>query len=110
MKRNVVLSLLVIAAATLGGSFAISQAGPASESAASSETKTDLAMFSIENMTCATCPISVRKAMQRVDGVISVEVDFESKSATVVFDPGQTTPEEIAAASSNVGYPAAPKA
>ena len=45
--------------------------------------------------------------MKRVEGVKSVEVDFETKIATVVYDPAIATPAEIAAASTNVGYPAA---
>lgn len=64
------------------------------------------ASFVIEKMTCATCPISVRKAMKRVNGVKSVKVDFKTKIATVVYDPALTTPAKIAAASTNVGYPA----
>jgi mercuric ion binding protein len=60
-------------------------------------------------MTCATCPISVRKAMLRVDGVKSVDVDFDAKTAVVVYDPAVTAPAEIAAASTAVGYPAAQK-
>jgi mercuric ion binding protein len=62
--------------------------------------------FAIDKMTCATCPISVKKAMKRVDGVKSVEVDYKTKIATVVYDPSKTTPTEIAAASTDVGYPA----
>ena len=62
--------------------------------------------FTIQNMTCAACPITVRKAMSNVDGVTRVEVDFETKTATVAFDPSVTDVETIAAASSRVGYPA----
>ena len=62
--------------------------------------------FSVDNMTCATCPISVKKAMLRVDGVKSVEIDFGTKTAEVVYDPAITSPETIAAASAGVGYPA----
>jgi len=65
-------------------------------------------IFRIEHMTCAACPITVRTAMQRVSGVKSVEVNFDSKTATVTFDPERTSVEEIAAASTNVGYPATP--
>lgn len=64
------------------------------------------ARFSVDNMTCATCPISVKKAMLRVDGVKSVEIDFGTKNAEVVYDPAITSPETIAAASAGVGYPA----
>lgn len=65
--------------------------------------------FSVEKMTCATCPIVVRKAMQRVDGVKDVVVNYESKSATVTFDPAETSAAEIGQASSDVGFPAAVK-
>lgn len=63
--------------------------------------------FAVENMTCALCPVTVRKAMEGVKGVRSVDIDVEARIATVVFDPSATSPEEIAAASTNAGYPAA---
>lgn len=66
------------------------------------------ATFAIEKMTCATCPITVRKAMGQVDGVKSVKVDFDTKTATVVFDPSTATPDQIGEASTNAGYPAKP--
>ena len=62
--------------------------------------------FSVEKMTCATCPISVRKAMERVDGVKDVEVDLETKIATVIFDASVTTASDISNASTDVGFPA----
>ncbi|MCR9196334.1 MAG: heavy-metal-associated domain-containing protein [Hyphomonas sp.] len=62
--------------------------------------------FAIENMTCAACPITVRRAMQGVEGVKSVDVDFGAKTATVIFDPAVTSPDAIAQASTNAGYPA----
>lgn len=64
------------------------------------------ASFAVDNMTCAACPITVRTAMSRVDGVRSVEVDFDAKRATVTYDPARATPEAIAQASANAGYPA----
>ena len=67
------------------------------------------ATFAVENMTCALCPATVKKAMEQVNGVQSVEIDFDAKTATVVFDPAATSVEAIAAASTNAGYPAAVK-
>jgi len=64
--------------------------------------------MSIEKMTCALCPITVSKAMERVDGVQEVDVDFDSKMATVTFDDSKTTAAEVAQASTDVGYPATP--
>lgn len=62
--------------------------------------------FDVEKMTCATCPIAVRKAMQRVEGVIEVEVSMEDASAVVTYDPSVTTAAEIGQASTDVGFPA----
>jgi mercuric ion binding protein len=73
----------------------------------SQETTTTLAL-AIENMTCAACPITVRKSMQRVDGVKTVSIDIDTRIATITFDPGATTESEIAKASTDVGFPATP--
>lgn len=69
---------------------------------------TQTMVFAVDNMTCALCPVTVRKAMEQVDGVKSVTVDFDGKTATVVFDPNMATPDEIAKASADAGYPAHP--
>jgi periplasmic mercuric ion binding protein len=66
----------------------------------------ETASFTIENMTCASCPITVRKAMVRVPGVQSVAIDYDSKIAVVEYDPALASPAQIAAASTDVGYPA----
>ena len=63
--------------------------------------------FDVQKMTCATCPISVKQAMKRVEGVKEVKVDLDSNSAVVTFDADVTTVEEIGSASSEVGFPVA---
>ncbi len=63
-------------------------------------------IFAVENMTCALCPITVKRAMEGVEGVRGVEIDFEARTATVVFDTAATSADAIAAASANAGYPA----
>ncbi len=62
----------------------------------------------VDKMTCATCPLTVRIAMSRVDGVTKVDVDFDSKTAIVTFDDAATTLEAVAQASTDVGFPAHP--
>lgn len=64
--------------------------------------------LNVERMTCALCPITVRKAIERVDGVQRVDVDYDTKTATVTFDDTETTAAEVAQASTDVGYPATP--
>ena len=63
-------------------------------------------VFDVQKMTCATCPIAVRTAIRRVNGVKVVRVSFENKSAIVTFDPSTTSTAVIAKASTDVGFPA----
>jgi len=60
----------------------------------------------IKNMTCATCPITVREAIARVPGVKTVAVDFRTKLAVVTFDDAVATVDKLVAASRDAGFPA----
>ncbi|WP_339828856.1 cation transporter [uncultured Parvibaculum sp.] len=106
MKRPLIIAagVLALGAAGILSMMAVSpiSAQSASTQVATVETET----FAIENMTCALCPVTVKKAMQGVDGVRSVDIDFDAKTATVAFDPALTNADTIAAASTNAGYPA----
>lgn len=104
MNRPLVLALGAIAVGIAAVPVSVSLAAPAAQKAAALGVQT----FSVAKMTCATCPIAVKTAMQRVSGVHSVKVDFETKNATVTFDPTRTNAAAIAAASTNAGYPAKP--
>jgi mercuric ion binding protein len=109
MKRTMMISAAIFGLAVTGlvsaGSFIPSSIMLASAQAATAEQQQ---IFAIENMTCALCPLTVKTAMEGVSGVKSVAVDFEAKTATVVYDSSVATAEAIAAASTNVDYPAAP--
>ena len=62
--------------------------------------------FAVDRMTCVLCPITVKKAMAGVGGVIEVTVKLDTKQAIVRYDDAATTSEEIGEASTNAGYPA----
>jgi len=62
--------------------------------------------LAVDHMTCAACPITVHKALSHVSGVMRSTVDKTSHTATVTFDPAQTTPEALVTAVTNAGYPA----
>lgn len=96
--------LIVLGAFTGLTIFPTVQAGNTPESQTVISEKT--AIFAIEKMTCAACPITVRKAMEGVDGVSKVTVNFSKKTATVTYDPTTTTVENIGSASTYAGYPA----
>ena len=62
--------------------------------------------LAVDHMTCAACPITVHKALSHVTGVAQAKVDLETHTATVTFDPAQTSAEALATAVTNAGYPA----
>lgn len=61
--------------------------------------------LSVPGMTCATCPITVKKALQKVDGVIDAKVTWEPKEAMVTFDDAKTNVRALTEATRNAGYP-----
>ena len=63
------------------------------------------AILAVENMTCGTCPITVKKALLRVPGVSSTSVDFDKKTATVIFDPDKATAAQLTQATTEAGFP-----
>ncbi len=109
MKRPIILAAAVLALGGLGASGFATVFSVSAQSAAVQLAAVQTATFAIENMTCALCPVTVKKAMEQVNGVQSVEIDFAAKSATVAFDPSVTNIEAIAAASTDAGYPASVK-
>lgn len=64
----------------------------------------------VPSMNCSLCPIAVAGVLRKQPGVREATADLASKSAQVVYDPGQTTPERLAKAVSGAGYPASPRA
>ncbi|MGC1859621.1 MAG: mercury resistance system periplasmic binding protein MerP [Methylocystis sp.] len=63
----------------------------------------------VKNMTCAVCPITVRKALEKAPGVESVKVDLDAKTATVTFDPDKVNAAALIRATAEAGYPASVK-
>lgn len=64
--------------------------------------------LSVPGMDCATCPITVKKALMRVSGVSAVEVSFEKRQAVVTFDDAQANLAALMKASKDAGYPSTP--
>ncbi len=62
--------------------------------------------LNVQNMTCAACGITVKKALEKVPGVASVQVDFEKKTATVQFNPDKVAPATLTKATTDAGFPA----
>jgi copper chaperone CopZ len=76
---------------------------PSSEQLAAA---TATASFTVTGVTCASCGVTIRTALGHVDGIAEVTVDADAGTATVRYDPGRVTPERIAMAITDAGFPA----
>ena len=110
MKRQAVWVVVGLVAVGAGVGLATRRGEPAraADPAIRATAHLQTVQFTVGKMTCATCPITVRTAMSGVKGVHVVTVDFDTKMATVTFDPTVATVAQIAAASQNAGFPATP--
>jgi mercuric ion binding protein len=61
----------------------------------------------VKNMTCAVCPVTVKKALEKVPGVTSAAVNFAKKQAQVTFDDSLANVDKLREATANAGYPSA---
>ena len=64
----------------------------------------------ITGMTCASCVARVERALQRVPGVLSAEVNLATNRARVIRRQGSAAEAELAAAVAKAGYEARPAA
>lgn len=87
--HKILLSLLLLASA--GVAFA---------------TSSQQVVLVVENFTCPTCSITIRKALDRVPGVTDRRIDADTATVTVSFDAERTDAETIAKAISEAGFPA----
>jgi mercuric ion binding protein len=65
--------------------------------------------LNVSGMTCPACPITVKKALEKVAGVSKVEVRFEKKQVLVTFDDAKTNTDALVKATTNAGYPSQPE-
>ena len=63
-----------------------------------------LALISIQGMHCHKCEQAIQRALTRLDGVHEVEVDFNSKQASVLFAKGKATVSQFMQAINDAGY------
>lgn len=89
-----------LSAAFIGGGLLISSAAFAGEKTVT---------LAVQNMDCASCPFTVKSSLQAVPGVAKAVVSFADKTAVVTFDDAKTAVPALITATTNAGYPSAPK-
>jgi mercuric ion binding protein len=87
MSRLKILALLLLSTAVFAG-------------------EPKIATLEVSGMTCSLCPLTVRKALERVPGVLQAKADLDTKRAEAKHDPDKVSAEALAKAVSNAGFPA----
>ncbi len=68
--------------------------------------RTARVVLNVGSMSCASCVGRVDKALAGVPGVVSASVNLAAETATVEYVEGVVTVDQIAQASTEMGYPA----
>ena len=63
------------------------------------------AVLDVQNMTCSLCSVTVRKALEKVPGVMDAKVDYDHKTVIVKYDPEKASVPAIVKATTNAGFP-----
>ncbi|OGB14090.1 MAG: mercuric transport protein periplasmic component [Burkholderiales bacterium RIFCSPLOWO2_12_67_14] len=70
---------------------------------------TQTVKLSVPGMTCAACPITVKKALSKVEGVSRIDVSFDKREAIVTFDDAKASVQKLTQATEDAGYPSSVK-
>ena len=90
---------------SLLSTLALIVAGFSSPSGAAPQT----VVLSVPDMNCSACPITVRKALEKVAGVGKVKATLEPPEARVTFDDAKTDIAKLMEATKQAGYPSSVK-
>jgi mercuric ion binding protein len=88
--------LLSVALASFAATAAL-----AAQPAASGRTVT----LSVPGMYCPSCPVTVRKALERVPGVHVVGINLDKRTVQVEVTDQHVTNEQLTSTTANAGYP-----
>ena len=62
----------------------------------------------VDKMTCNMCPITVKRALRKVEGVTEVSAGYEGNGvgwAKVTYDPARVDVQDLTFATGQAGYP-----
>ena len=65
--------------------------------------------LAVKNMDCAACPYTVKASLEAVPGVLEAVVSYKDKTAVVTYDDTTANVTALTTATTNAGYPSAPK-
>ncbi|HAT7610317.1 TPA: mercury resistance system periplasmic binding protein MerP [Citrobacter freundii] len=63
----------------------------------------------VPSMYCSMCPVTVKNALSKVDGVSKIDVSLEKREAVVTYDDAKTNTQKLTKATEDAGYPSSVK-
>jgi copper chaperone CopZ len=60
----------------------------------------------IEGMTCSSCVASIKRELKSMEALQEVEVSLQHRNATVFYEEGNITPQQVQQAINELGYKA----
>ena len=61
--------------------------------------------LAVPGMDCPVCPITVRKALEKIEGVHKVIVEYENRTVVVDYDDTRATLPVLTQATTDAGFP-----
>lgn len=58
----------------------------------------------VEGMSCGHCQMSVKKAVEAVEGVQKADVNLQTKQVTIDYEEGKANLDKVKAAIKEAGY------
>ena len=55
--------------------------------------ETKNACFNVEGMTCATCTVTTKAAVKKLNGIKDIQVSLDEKSAVIKYDDVELPPQ-----------------
>ena len=98
-------TLLVAATLGVATTFAVRAEGtpPPAVRAAASDARV---IIPVEGLTCASCSLTVRRALKKMDGVKKIEPGPQENEAAVTYDASKVKPEQFVEAIHKLGFKA----
>ena len=107
---TLVITAVFALAAVAGTSASIAGAMSADSAAAAlTVVNNERVVVAIEGMHCTGCASGIKAMLKRTKGVVSAEVSYENKEASVEFNPADTSRDKILEVITNLGYKASIK-
>ena len=102
------LATVAVAALALFPSYGARLVGTPAGATPAASTVLKTAELKIPGMDCEVCAGVIQRKLLETRGVVQAEVRYPAGSATVQFDPSQTSPESLIAVVNSTGYKASP--